>query len=109
MLLLTLCFNGLNTYGKEPEQLEDLAQLFQFKLERFTWKQVKQAFNVYTDLKPTMPAPSDIISIIEPQPVWCKSTFQEIKKMQKAGEFVSDDELRYCEEFLAASVKRGIG
>lgn len=103
-----MSFDTLDTYGKEPEQLKNINKLFQIKLANFTWKQIEDAFGMYLNTGTAMPKPADIISIIEPKPVWCKLTFQEIRKKQIACEFVTDDEYRYCEEFIAAHVAKGV-
>ncbi len=107
MSLLLICFDTLDTFGKEPEQLKNLKEAFQMVLGRFTIEKVKAAFRIYMETQSVMPKPSDIVKIIEP-PVeprkWCKITFLEIKRKRRENVFTTNEENQYCEDFVSAQV-----
>jgi len=106
--LLLICFDTLDTFGKEPEQLANLAESFRFILGRFTIEQVESAFRAYMESSTSMPKPADIVKIIEP-PVeprkWCGATFIDIKRRKREGQFITLDEEKYCYDFLQARIK----
>ena len=108
MSLLLICFDTLDTFGKEPEQLKNLEGAFQMVLGRFSIEQVEDAFRVYMEAKTTMPKPADIVKIIEP-PVeprkWCGATFIDIRRRQREGQFILDQELSYLKDFQAVKIK----
>ena len=55
-----------------------------------------------------MPTPADIVKIIEPpKPVqkWCGATFIDIKRRTRENQFITDEEKKYCNDFIAAKVK----
>ena len=76
--LLLICFDTLDTFGKEPEQLTNLQSSFLMVLGRFTIENVESAFRIYMEHQAVMPKPADIVKIIEP-PVqerkWCATSF----------------------------------
>lgn len=54
-----------------------------------------------------MPKPADIVGIIEPKPTqrkFCPTTFIDIKRRKREGQFVTDSEERYCSEFIQARI-----
>ena len=63
--LVTACYEGLNVYGKSPEQLEASIMLMQMTLGRFPYDVVREAFSIYLQTGATMPTPADIIKIVE--------------------------------------------
>lgn len=104
-----ICFDTLNVYGKEPEQLANITKLFQLVLGRFHISQVEGAFAQYLATNSTMPTPADIVKIIEPpiKPVkWCATTFIDIKRRSREGQFITDTEKKYCEDFVTAKVDK---
>ena len=106
--LLLVCFDALNVYGKEPEQLGNITKLFQLVLGRFSIADVENAFAVYLQKNSVMPTPADIVKIIEP-PIeprkWCATSFIDIKKRWREGQFITDAEKSYCNDFVAARIK----
>lgn len=105
--LVTACYEGLNVYGKTPEQLEGSIMLMQMTLGRFDYETVREAFSIYLQSGSTMPTPADIIKIIEPpvpEKKWCKVTFLDIKRRKRENQFVSLAEDKYCDDFIRASV-----
>ena len=96
----------MDTFGKEPEQLANIAEVFKLVLGRFTIQQVEMAFRIYMEKETTMPKPADIVKIIEP-PVeprkWCKVTFLDIKRKKRENVFTSLAEDQYCEDFIRAA------
>lgn len=65
-LLLADCFGCLKTYGKEPAQLEAMNRLFQMMLGKYPFEKVRAGFMKYMERNSEMPAPADIINIIDP-------------------------------------------
>ena len=101
--LVTMCFQSLKTYGKEPEQLESLVALFQMKLARFPYRKVRFGFDEYLETGEEMPTPASIIKIIdppEPERVWCATAFIDIKRRKREGQYITLREEQYCEDFL---------
>ena len=62
--MLLACYDGLKTYGKEPEQLERANRLFQMVLAEFPIDKIRQAFAFYLKHDSGMPDPGDIAQII---------------------------------------------
>lgn len=55
-----------------------------------------------------MTTPADIIKIIEPPSEprkWCATTFIDLKRQQREGQFITQAEKQYMQDFLAAKVK----
>ena len=103
--LVTACYEGLNIYGKSPEQLEAIIMLMQMTLGRFDYEVVREAFGRYLQHGATMPTPADIIKIIEPPVVprkWCGATFIDIKRRSRENQFITNAEKKYCDDFIQA-------
>lgn len=82
--------------------------LMQMTLGKFTYEVVRKAFEVHTVNSSVMPTPADIVKIIEPPAEprkWCGATFIDIKRRWREGQFITDAEKRYCDDFVAAKVK----
>ena len=62
--LLLICFDTLDNYGKEPEQLVNINQAFQMFLWDYSYESIERAFKVYMKDETSMPKPADIIKII---------------------------------------------
>ena len=106
--LLLICFDTLDTFGKEPEQLKNLEVMFQMVLGRFTIDAVTEAFSQYMETKTVMPKPADIVRIIEPPKVerkWCAVTFIDLQRQQREGQFMTKAETQYMHDFKAAKVQ----
>lgn len=67
-VLLHEVFLGQKGYGEKPEDAEVRDRYFQRKLARFTFDDVLEAMERYTDVKSDIPAPADIIQILDPEP-----------------------------------------
>lgn len=64
--VLTILCDGQKSYGKQIE-LKNIFSYYDLKLNgRFSARQVINALNAYTDKHNDMPAPADIINIIDP-------------------------------------------
>jgi len=106
-LLVKSCYEALNTYGKSPDNMEASVMLMQMMLGKFPYEQVRSAFETYLNTNSEMPKPADIIAIIEPErqkKKWCSTTFIDIKKRGREGQFITEAEKKYCEDFVAAKV-----
>lgn len=80
----------------------------QMTLGRFEYETVRDAFGRYLQHGATMPTPADIIKIIEP-PIekrkWCATTFIDLRRQQREGQFITKAEKQYMQDFVAAQVK----
>lgn len=63
--MVLLCWDSLNTYGKEPEQLASANALFQDMFKGKDVEDVTLAFRRWLKEKKDFPAPSDIYKIYE--------------------------------------------
>jgi len=103
--LVVHCFTTLDTFGKPPEAMESMIEMFQMVLARFSKEQIESAFRIYVETQTVMPKPADIVRIIEPplEPrKWCGITFLDIKKRGCENQFITDDEKQYCDDFITA-------
>lgn len=64
--LLADCFDSLKTYGKEPAQLEAMNRVFQMILGKYSYEKIKAGFLSYMERNAEMPAPADIVNLIDP-------------------------------------------
>ncbi len=62
---MTACYEGLNVYGKSPEQLEAVIMLMQMTLGEYTYPIVRRGFERHLKESATMPTPHDIIKLIK--------------------------------------------
>jgi hypothetical protein len=105
--LVTACYEGLNIYGKSPEQLEAIIMLMQMTLKRFPYEIIKSAFEIYLEKGSVMPTPADIIKTIEPpqkEQVWCGATYIQLCKRKRENQFMLDAELKYIKDFENARI-----
>jgi hypothetical protein len=63
--LLHQCFDTMETYGKEPEQLANAAKLFEMVLAPYPLDKIQAAFVQHLTRSPKMPTPHDIVSLIK--------------------------------------------
>lgn len=59
-----MCFDTLDTFGKEPEQLTNLQKAFKLVLWDYEFADIKGAFVEYLAKESKMPTPSDIVKLI---------------------------------------------
>lgn len=81
--------------------------LMQMVLGRFDYETVRAAFGKYLQVGATMPTPADIVKIIEPPvevPQFCATAFIDIKKRAREGQFITNAEIKYCEDFISSKV-----
>lgn len=64
-----MVFLGQKTYGTKPEDLAARDEYFEMMLQGYTFDQVQQAFHQYAKTKDDLPAPANIIQLIENPPV----------------------------------------
>jgi hypothetical protein len=108
------CFDTLKTYGKTPEQLETISEMFVTVLSKYPMERIKPAFLQWIERNSEMPTPADIINLIDPpppppwKPDW--AYYVAIKESIKRGNFVSSfsDEYEYmkrCENWSIGNMK----
>ncbi len=59
------CFDSLNIYGKEPEQVENMILMFIHALQEYEIIEIKRAFVDWVKSNAEMPTPAGIIEIIQ--------------------------------------------
>lgn len=97
---LNQCYDGLNTYGKTPEQLENLTGLFLEVLGGYPFKAVKNAFLEHIKRSPNLPTPADIINIIDPPKCpLSAAVYVNLQKRAADGGWLLSDERAYCRAF----------
>lgn len=64
-MILAQCFQSLKMYGREPEQLEATTGIFQMVLADYPIAKIESAFKAYIKRSNEMPAPADIVNLIE--------------------------------------------
>ena len=63
--MLGQSFRALKLYGREPEDFDAVNAMFQMVLADYPIGKIKQAFTVYLKRHTELPAPADIVQIIE--------------------------------------------
>lgn len=87
-------------YGRTPTEMLLLDSSFQWKLGRFTFDQVLSAIERYTDVKSDIPAPSDIIQILDPEPEpLSQAVYVKICKEYEQTPYLPPEKLAYKAEF----------
>ena len=83
------CFEALKTYGKEPEQMVAVANMFQMVLADYPIDKIKSAFKAYLKTHSDMPAPADIAHLIErgTKPALDRSVYVELCRRHKHERF----------------------
>lgn len=109
--LLAMCYDSLNLFGKEPEQLVATTRLFHMILADYSIEVVEDAFKKYMKIHTNMPAPADIVNIIEPPaPKIEWPVYIELKRRIREGRsYVTPEEkefIRNCED-LAITRQKG--
>ncbi len=64
-VMLSQSFRALKLYGREPEDFAAIDAMFQLVLADYPIDKIKQAFAVYLKRHNELPAPADIVQIIE--------------------------------------------
>ncbi|MCI5049986.1 MAG: hypothetical protein MRY32_06605 [Rickettsiales bacterium] len=97
--MIAVCFDALKTYGKEPEQMGKLTQLFNMVLSDYTLQQVKDAFRYYVKHYDEVPTPANIARIIERgnKPPFSESVYIAITK--KHPEERTGEDWTYMRDF----------
>ena len=100
VVLLTQCYDALKVYGKEPEQLPNLIKMFILVLGEYDFATIRKAFTEYLKRRNEMPAPADIVNIIDPPPEpLSAATYVSLQKKAYSGEYLMRDEREFCEAF----------
>lgn len=63
--ILKIIADGLQLYGKTPDQAKNAAKLFYFALGDYDIQRIREAFAYYVKSFKEFPTPSDIVNIIE--------------------------------------------
>ena len=79
---IIMFYNGLKTYGKQPDQLTEVTQLFLFVLRDYPVEKIVDAMAYYVKNWNEFPAPADIANIIDRgnKPPFDKAVYVTISK-----------------------------
>lgn len=102
-------FQSLAVYGKDPESLESMVDLFNLALADYTLSEIQQAFVYYLKNLKGMPEPCDIVQIIERngKPPFDKTVYISIQKKHPEERISSEWEyLRDYENFIITGSKK---
>lgn len=93
------CFESLKVYGKEPEQMKSVNSMFQLVLSDYNIEDIRRAFAYYLKHNTDLPAPADIVNIIErgDKPPLDKTVYVSISK--KLAENRTKDEWQYMRDY----------
>jgi len=87
-------------YGTTPEELELKEAGFQMMLAGYDIDEVEAAFIKYCKKHDDIPAPANIIGIIENRPVYSEAIYRQIKAdILCPTTFVSKQEKQYLEDY----------
>lgn len=102
---ISLFYDALKTYGKEPEQMEAVVKLFNFALADYPVQKIIDAMAYYVKNNTEFPAPADIVQIIERgnKPPFSASVYTTISKKHPADR--SSDEWAYMREYEAYMIE----
>ncbi len=101
-LFLAQCFEALKTWGKEPEQIKAVNGLFQMVLADYPIEKIRSAFAAYFKTNADMPAPADIVQLIERgnRPKLDRAVYVAICKRHDAERFPQwTSEWQYMRDF----------
>ena len=79
---LSMFFDTMKLYGKEPDQLESVTRMFMWALGEYPYDKIQEALKFYAKNYSEMPAPADIVTIIERgnKPAFERSVYVSISK-----------------------------
>ncbi len=93
-------------FGRSPEELARLDKAFQWKLGRFTFDQVLEAMERYTDVKSDIPAPADIVQILDPEPEpLSNAMYVQICKKAVDG-YLTEDQRHYRAVYESLEIQK---
>ena len=98
-LMLQQCFQALNLFGKEPEQIEAAINIHQMVLAPFSIDQIRTAFSKWLETHDTFPAPANIVSLIRRggRPPLSEAVYVSISK--KPADQRTKDDWRYLSDY----------
>lgn len=97
--MLFQCFAALKVYGKQPEELAAVNAMFQLVLSDYAMADIRKAFGVYLRRHNDLPAPADIVQIIERdgKPPLDRAVYVAVSKKQPEDR--SDTDWSYMREY----------
>jgi hypothetical protein len=105
--MLFQCFNALKVYGKEPEQMTDTVALFQRVLGPYPFPAIQRAFDAYLSRNTSMPAPADIVNIIDPpKPELSAALYVSLQEKSRDGTYLTPEERGFCEAFRQQELRK---
>ena len=102
---LGACLVVQRTYGKQGSDLQTMVNIFCNVLNDCEPEHVIKALDVWLKKYPEFPTPSDLRSLIKPQPSFSKEVYISIEERRRRGELISDEEVRYQKKYQAHMMK----
>ncbi len=100
--LLAQCYDALKVYGKEPEQLGNLVKVFVLVLGEYDYPAIRVAFATYLKRHTDLPAPADIVKIIDPPPpVLSAAAYTALRKRIEEGYYPDSEDRAFLRAFEA--------
>lgn len=98
-------FDTMKLYGKEPEQLDSVTRMFMFTLADYPYEKISEALRYYAKHYSEMPAPADIVTIIERgnKPPFDRSVYVTISKKDACQR--TSEEWAYMRDYEAFQVR----
>lgn len=94
-----MIYDTQQTFGKDPEQMNNLTKLFLFTLADYPYELISKALRFFIKHNKEMPTPSDIVNIIERdgKPPFDKAVY--ITLMKKPGCERTREEWDYINDY----------
>ena len=107
--LLYEYFQGMKTYGKDPESLEGIIALFNRTLASYPYEKVEMALTVHASRNAEFPTPADIVGLIKRngKPPFSKEVYISISK--KDPELRDPYDWKYLREYEAEQSDEAFG
>ena len=94
-------------YGKTPAEVETLVDGFAMVLGEYPLEDVQQGFREYLKRNSTIPAPADIVNIIDPpEPKYSTTMYMNLMSKKKKCDYLSMDEKYYIAAFERAELAK---
>lgn len=107
--LLLACFSVQKMYGRQPENIEVINQVFHRILGKYRGNRVLMAFEAWMERSQEFPTPADIVSLLKRngRPPLSKEIYISISK--KEPEFRNSNDWQYLREYEAQAHEEGFG
>lgn len=102
---LGACLAVQRTYGKQGGDIESMTRVFVSDLKAYSSDKVVKALTDWRLKSADFPTPADIVGLLNPQPVWSATLFNEITERRKKGDILSRREEEYLKGYKQQALK----